>query len=154
MRTVVTSLAALSLAIPLCAGALALQILNPADSAEAQSKHLVLLARTTACHSPDKTRISASAEGMANGARQSIPLRVIALSVPGTFGVAQEWPAQGQWVVKVVATNPEYQNYATGALVAFENGSRQSASSRTYFHAPTEAETLALLTSTQRASLK
>jgi len=155
MRIAVAPLAALFLAIPLFAGALALQVLNPAGNTEAQSKHLVVLARTTACHSPEKTQITATAESIVNGARQSVPLHVVALSASGTYGVAREWPAEGTWVIKLVATNPEYKSYATGALVAFESGSPQWASAKTYFHQPSDAEVAALLNTTgQRSSLE
>jgi hypothetical protein len=134
-----------ALAVPLFAGALLLEVGDPAENAEALRNHAVLVARTTACHSPGKTTVSATAEGMLNGARQTIPLKVISLSTPGTFAVAREWPHQGTWVIKMIATNPEYKDYATGVVVPVRNGSVQLAVAKHYFHAPSDAEVSAAL---------
>ena len=109
----VSSLAAL----PMLAGALIIQIGNPAANLEAQAKHAAIVARITACHSPEKTIVTAKATGSVDGRQQSIPLHVISLSTPGTYAVTHEWPEQGDWVIQFEATNPDYKNYATGARV-------------------------------------
>jgi hypothetical protein len=158
MRTGMKLLLAVSLlSAPLFAGALALEVGNPAANAEAQAKHAVVLVRTTACHSPEKTEITATAEGLVSGVRRSIPLKVIALSTPGTFVVTREWPSDGTWAVKIVARNPEYKNYATGVLVPFAANSIDWASIQHYFHEPAELEVASLLHGQPdggRASLK
>jgi hypothetical protein len=128
------------LTIPLIAGALVLEVGNPASNPEALKNHAVLVARMTACHSPGETTVAATAEGMVNGIRKSIPLKVIALSTAGTFAVAREWPEQGTWAIKLVATNPEYKNYATSVLVPIRSDSVQLSSAKHYFHAASEAE--------------
>jgi hypothetical protein len=128
------------LAAPLLAGALQLQLGNPAANPEALEKHAVLVARISACHSPEKTTVAATAEGMVDGVRRSIPLKVISLSPPGTFAVAREWPAEGTWVVKMVATNPDYKDYATSVVVPIAKTSAQFGAVKHYSHAPTEAE--------------
>ena len=84
------------LALPAFAGALRLEVGSPALNPEAQKNHAVLVARITACNSPEKTTVSATAEGVLNGVRQSIPLKVISLSTAGTFAVAHEWPQIGE----------------------------------------------------------
>ena len=153
MRTVVKSIAAIFvLGLPLFAGALALEIGNPAANPEALSKHAVLLARTTACHSPEKTSLTATAEGVINGHRQSIPLKLVSLSTPGNFAVTHEWPSDGTWVIKIVATNPEYHNYATGALVPLEGNSAKWASVEHSYHEPTSEEVAAMLDIQTRAA--
>ena len=158
MRTVVNSLVAvLVAALPLVAGALMLEIGNPATNPEARSKHAVLVARTTACHSPEKTSMTATAEGVVDGQRRSMPLKLIRLSTPGTFAIAREWPSAGTWVVKIVARNEEYKDYATGAVARFEANSVGWASVKHYFHEPTSEEVAAMLDSrsgTDRASMK
>jgi len=133
------------LAAPLFAGALLVEIGNPAANTEAQAKHAVLVARITACHSPEKTVLSATAEGLLNGVRKSIPLKVIPFSTAGTFGVGRQWPSQGSWIVKIIATNPDYKNYATSALVPFENDHFEWGAIKHYSHAPTDAELAAVL---------
>ncbi|HEX4749676.1 MAG TPA: hypothetical protein VH302_09060 [Bryobacteraceae bacterium] len=161
MRTVVNTLAAalavLVVGLPLLGGALTLQIDNPAANPEALSKHAVLVARTTACVSPEKTSLTATAEALIDGQWRSIPLKLIPLSTPGTFAVVHEWPAEGAWAVKIVARNPDYKDYATGALVRFDAGSVEWASIKHYFHEPTKSEVTAMLdtrSGADRASLK
>jgi hypothetical protein len=72
--------------------------------------------------------------------RKSIPLKVIPLSTAGTFAVTREWPNEGAWVVKLVATNPEYRDYATSVLVPIRSDSAQLAAAKHYFRRPTDAE--------------
>ena len=137
MRTSTTLLAAIvAISLPLFAGALMLEVGNPVANPEALGKHAVLLVRTTACHSPEKTSLTATAEGVIDGKRRSIPLKLIPLSMRGTFAVTREWPSSGIWGVKFVARNPEYQDYATGVLVRFDGNSAEWASVKHYSHAP------------------
>jgi hypothetical protein len=141
MRTLCKLLFALSVvAAPLLAGALLLEVGNPAANREALEKHAVLVARITACHSPEKTTVTATAEGIVNGMRKSIPLNVVFLSTAGTFAVTREWPQEGIWAVKMIATNPDYKDYATGVVVPIQKHSVQLGAVKQYFHSPTEAE--------------
>jgi hypothetical protein len=141
MRNLWNSLLALSiLAAPLLAGALRLEVGNPATNQEALAQHAVLVAWTTACHSPEKTSVTATAEGVVNGIRKSIPLKVVSLSTPGTFAVTRDWPNEGTWAIKIVATNPEYKDYATSAVVPIQNNVAQTTAVRRFYHAPTESE--------------
>ena len=52
------------LTAPLWAGGMWLQVGNPAANAEATAKQAVLVARITACHAPEKTALTATAEGL------------------------------------------------------------------------------------------
>jgi hypothetical protein len=146
MKTLLKPLFALSiLAAPLFAGALLLEIGNPAANREALAKQAVLVARITACHSPEKTTVTATAEGLVNGVRSSIPLKVIALSTAGTFAVAREWPEQGTWAVKMTATNPDYKDYATSVVIPIQKNLVQLSTVKHYSHAATSAEVSAAL---------
>lgn len=127
-------------ALPVWAGALLLEVGNPAANPEAMKNHAVLVAHITACHSPGQTSVTASAEGVVNGIRKSIPLKVIPLSTAGTFAVTREWPEQGTWAIQLVATNPEYRDYATSVLVPIRSDSVQLAAAKHYYHRPTAAE--------------
>jgi hypothetical protein len=128
------------LATPLLAGALVLQVGDPAANQEALARHAVLVARVTACHSPEKTAVVATAEGVLNGTRKTVPLKVIPLSTAGAFAVTRQWPEEGVWAVKMIATNPDYKDYATGVIVPLHNNTVQWAAVKHYFHAPTESE--------------
>lgn len=146
MRKLQTTLMILTVvSAPLWAGTMVLEIGNPAANAEATAKNAVLMARITACHAPEKTALTATAEGIANGRRQSIPLNIVRLSKPDTFAIAREWPESGEWVVKIVATNPEFKGYATGVLASVKDQSFDWAAVKHFFHAPTEAEVDAAL---------
>jgi hypothetical protein len=129
------------------AGGLRLEVGNPVASPEAKEKHAVLVARITACQSPEKTNITATAEGIVDGSRRTIPLPLIPLSTPGTFAVTREWPTQGNWAVKMTATNPEYKDYAAGVLVPMQQDTFDGAGVKHFYHAPTSAEVDAVLSS-------
>jgi len=105
------------LAAPLFAGALTLQVDDPRSNPEAMAKNAVVVTHITACHSPEKTTVTATAEGLVNGQRQTIPLKVVSLSQPGAFAVSRQWPQQGTWTVKMTATNPDYPNYSNSVTV-------------------------------------
>ncbi len=128
------------LAAPLFAGALLLSVGDASANPEALARHAVLVARITACHSPEKTTVTATAEGIVNGVRRSVPLKVILLSRAGTFAVARQWPEQGTWAVKMIASNPDYKDYATSVVVPIDKDSAQLGSVKHYFHAPSDAE--------------
>jgi hypothetical protein len=146
MRTLYRLVAAAGIVAPtLFAGALVLQIGDPAANPEAQQRNAVLIARVTACKSPAETTVTATAEGSENGVRRSIPLKISSLTTAGTFAIARQWPEQGAWVVKLIATNPEYKNYSTGVLVPFEKTTLQWAAIKHFFHSPTDSEVTAML---------
>jgi hypothetical protein len=109
------------------------------------AKNAIVVAHTTACHSPADTVITATAEGIVNGQRVSMPLHVIKLKEPGYFAVAKEWKGAGAWVVKMIATNPEYKNYATSIVVPADGGDASRARAKVFYHAPTAAEVDAVL---------
>jgi len=141
MKTLLKSLFVSSaLTVALFAGALTLQVGDPATDPEALRSHAVLVARITACNSPEKTVVTATAEGVVNGIRKTIPLKVLSLSTAGTFAVTRQWPEQGTWAIKLVATNPVYVNYVTSVVVPIHQDSAQLAAARHYYHAPTDAE--------------
>lgn len=100
-KAIWTTLAAATLAY---GGGFYLELGNPAASAEAQSKNAVLTARLTGCHEPEKATIEGTAEGTIDGKRQSIPLKVQAMATPGMYAIAQLWPNEGTWVIRLIAT--------------------------------------------------
>ena len=98
--------AALATAASLIAGGFGIEIGNPSGNPEAQAKHAVLMVRSVGCLAPDKTTFTGSAEGLINGKRQTVALKLIPLKAPGSYAVTRQWPADGQWVISLTATNP------------------------------------------------
>src|SRR5882724_8522690 len=81
---------AAALAAPLIAGSFVLQLGNPQANPEAVAKGAVLVARVAGCHDPAKAAVTATAEYIVDGKRQSTALTMIPLNPPGTFGVKRE----------------------------------------------------------------
>jgi hypothetical protein len=71
----------------------------------------------TGCGNPAEAKLSAVAEGIVNGKRASIPLKVKALTSPGLHAISKQWPAEGKWVIRVVAS---YEGSQTSVIVPFE----------------------------------
>lgn len=104
----------LALASSLFAGGFWLVLGNPEANPEASAQHAVLTFKMAGCHEPEKATISASAVGFRNGVRQSVPLKILPLKEAGSYAVTQQWPAQGDWVLEIVARDRER---VTSALV-------------------------------------
>ena len=113
---------ALSAAISLVAGGFALQIGKPSANPEAQAKNALLVVRGYACAAPEKTTVSAKAEGVVNGKRESIPLKLISLSGESTYALTRQWPAEGKWVVTLVEANPRFKSQPS-AIVKIDGNS-------------------------------
>jgi hypothetical protein len=47
---------------------------------------------------------------------------------------------EGTWAIKMVATNPEYKDYATSAVVPIQNNAAQAEAAKRYNHALSEIE--------------
>jgi hypothetical protein len=90
------------LAAPLFAGGFFLQLGNPEANAEAQRLHAAVLIKAAGCQDPAQATVTASAVGMVNGERRTIPLKLEKLSEPGTFALTQQWPREGKWVIEIV----------------------------------------------------
>ena len=79
------------------AGGFQLSVETPSTSSD-QTKDAVLVARTYGCHQPADAKISASAEGLVSGKRQSIPLDLHSIG-SGVYAIKQQWPSEGTWVL-------------------------------------------------------
>src|SRR5882724_387718 len=75
---------------------------SPVASQDFQMKSAAFVFRTEGCIEPAKAQVGASAEGLVNGARKSVALKVVgAAAKPGVYAVYQTWPAEGEWVVNL-----------------------------------------------------
>src|SRR3984893_9856249 len=99
--------AVLALAGQLFAGGFWLQLGNPAASAEARKVNAVVTIKATGCHDPAVAKVTATAIGMVDGQRRSIPLKLDKLTEPGAYALSQQWPKQGKWVIELVGRNDE-----------------------------------------------
>jgi hypothetical protein len=85
-------------------------------------KNVVLLVRPLACDDPASVVVTATAEGIVAGARQSVTLTLQRLPTPGVHAVARQWP-DGRWVLTLTGTCPS-RNATASALVPLDATSR------------------------------
>ena len=113
-------IAVAAMAGQLWAGGFFLQLGNPEANAEAKKANAVLVIQATGCHDPATATLTATAVGVVDGKRQSIPLRVTKLSRPGEFALTQQWPKDGKWVIELVGRNGE--QFTNTLVAAGSNG--------------------------------
>ena len=107
-------------------------------------KDAVFALRTESCADPAKAQIAATAEGLVNGMRQSLTLRLLPGGSPGVYLVSHEWPAQGAWVISL---NGSCDGAKAGALVPIGAQGYLRESSKFFPRSTTEAEIVAALKS-------
>jgi hypothetical protein len=74
-------------------------IAGPVASSDFRTKTAAFVFRTEGCADPAHSQIDAAAEGLVNGARRSVPLKVATTARSGVYAIFQSWPAAGAWVV-------------------------------------------------------
>lgn len=80
----------------------ALQVGPPIAGNEPSVKRALLVVRPAGCADLSKAQITATAEGIVNGARRSVPLALTALPTPGVHAIQPDWPTPGVWIVNLV----------------------------------------------------
>lgn len=65
------------------------------------AKDALMAVRTEGCADPAKAQITATAEGVVNGARQTMALTLMPVAAPGVFVILREWQDPGAWVVSL-----------------------------------------------------
>ncbi len=115
-----TPAALLVLAGQLLAGGFWLQLGNPEASPEARKANAVVTIKAVGCHDPATAKVSATAIGVVDGKRQTIPLTVTRLPGTGMFALAQQWPKTGRWVIQLLGTNGE--QFTNTLLIAGPDG--------------------------------
>ncbi len=59
------------------------------------------------CDAPGRVQVSGTAEGLVDGARQSISLNLIPVDpVEGVYAALQQWPDRGRWVLQLNGSCP------------------------------------------------
>ena len=69
-------------------------------------KKVVLAVRPLLCDDPAGVTITGTAEGVVNGRRQSMALRLVSMPTAGVHAIPREWPDGGQWVLHLSGTCP------------------------------------------------
>jgi len=95
------------------AGGFQLSVETPGSSVEPQLKDVVLIVRTFGCHQPADAKLSATAEGIVNGTRKSLPLELRSIG-SGVYGIKQQWPSEGTWVLALTGA---YNGMTSSVLV-------------------------------------
>jgi hypothetical protein len=88
----------LAISSPAFAGGFQLSVETSGSSSDPQMKDVVLVARTYGCHQPADAKLSATAEGLVNGARKSVALELRSIG-SGVYAIKQQWPSEGTWVI-------------------------------------------------------
>ncbi|HXM44354.1 MAG TPA: hypothetical protein VN924_24165 [Bryobacteraceae bacterium] len=94
-------LAACAMAASAFAGVFTFSVGSPVAAQDFRAKAAAFVFRMQGCADPEKSQISAAAEGLVKGVRRSVTLNVQAMSKPGVYAVYQNWPAEGRWVVNL-----------------------------------------------------
>lgn len=59
----------------------------------------VLVVHAYSCHAPTDAAVRASAEGVVNGKRKTIPIELKPTGATGVYAVTRQWPAEGAWAL-------------------------------------------------------
>jgi hypothetical protein len=84
------------------AGGFQLAVEVPSAS-DAHSKDAALLVRTFGCYQPKDANVTATAEGLVNGRRQSVPVEM-KLDATGVYELRQQWPTEGTWMLSLTGS--------------------------------------------------
>jgi acetaldehyde dehydrogenase (acetylating) len=82
----------------------ALQIGPPIAGGVQPTKKSLFVVRPTGCPDPAAAKVSATAEGVVDGNRQTIALAIIPLQTPGVHAIPNEWAKSGMWVIALTGT--------------------------------------------------
>lgn len=83
------------------------------DTAAGLDSETVVVIRTFGCREPAKAKITATAEGIVEGKRQTLPVRLEEMS-KGVYAVKRQWPREGVWALNVTG---QYLRHTSSVLV-------------------------------------
>jgi hypothetical protein len=72
----------------------------PASQTDARLKDAILIVRPGGCIDPTQAVLRVTAEGLVNGRRKSIPVKLTPAG-PGVYGVNRQWPTEGTWILAI-----------------------------------------------------
>lgn len=77
---------------------------GPAAAQDFAAKTAAFAFRTEGCADPASAQISGTAEGLVNGMRRTLALKISKMSKPGVYAVFQNWSGEGAWIVNLKGT--------------------------------------------------
>lgn len=95
-----SAIALLAVAPAVLAGGFQLSVEAQNASSPGHLKDAALIVRTFGCHTPADANITATAEGLVDGKRQSVKLD-LEPNATGVYAIKKQWPSQGAWVVYI-----------------------------------------------------
>ena len=101
------------------AGGFQLAVEAPPQS-DPELKNAAMIVRTFGCHQPSDANVTATAEGIVAGHRQSVKLDLLP-TTKGVYAINQQWPAEGHWVVAITGL---YNGHTSSALVKLGPGGK------------------------------
>jgi hypothetical protein len=113
MSVVIAALMIFGFAATALAGGFQLSVEVPTAAATHKVKDAVLFVGTYGCNTPADANVTATAEGVVNGERRSMPLEVVYDST-GVYAIKQQWPSEGTWVLAITG---EYNNMTSTLIV-------------------------------------
>ena len=147
-----TRLGVVSLLIPALAIAqgFTFEVGSPVASQDFHFKTAAFVFRTQGC-SVAKPRLSATAEGIDNHERRSLPLKVMEASKPAVYAVFQTWPNTGHWIVNLAGT---CDNSSAGAILPIGRNGFIRGSAKFLSHPASRSEVDASLDALARGGSK
>jgi len=106
-------------------------------------KDVGMAVRGEGCAEPAQIQVVGTAEGMVDGARRSVPLRILPATTAGAFAVPHDWPLQGTWVLSLTG---HCGNSTASAIVPMGPNGFLRESSKFFPRAATAAEVELALT--------
>ena len=77
---------------------------SPVAAQDSRSKLAAFVFRIEGCAEPASAQVGGTAEGLVQGARTSVALKLMPMSQAGVYAVYPSWPAGGDWVVNLNGT--------------------------------------------------
>ena len=77
---------------------------SPVAAQDSRSKLAAFVFRIEGCAEPASAHVGGTAEGLVQGARTSVALKLVPMSQAGVYAVYPSWPAGGDWVVSLNGT--------------------------------------------------
>ena len=99
MTRIFRSASLMLLAAPLFAGSVLLDFGNPKASSDPAAQGAIMTVRLIGCDAKNQGKISGTAEGLVDGKRVSMPLRIVPLSNGDMHAVQWERPHAGTWLL-------------------------------------------------------
>lgn len=124
---------------------------SPVAAGTPGTKKAFMAVRVEGCDQPGSARVTATAEGLVNGARRSVALTLTPVDRAGVYAVPETWPKEGAWVLNFSAT---YQNLKAGALVPVESTGFRREPAKFYPRFATPDEVDAILKQMAAAGMK